>query len=101
MCSDGEKRKENGAKECYMAKKKMQVCVRYTEDRKGTSRPFVSTEEKVKTAPSLTCWPKMDLEEKGMSMRRRRRTTREHGLESLVIPLLPHPIRLLSSSCHL
>lgn len=34
-------------------------------------------------------------------MRRGSRTTREHGLQGLVIPPLPHPVHLLCPSCHL
>ena len=79
-------------------RKKMQV--RYTENRKDTNSPFVSSEEIAKTAQPLTCWCMIDLEE-GMLIRGGRRTAREHGLESLIVPLLSHPIRLLSSSRHL
>jgi len=34
-------------------------------------------------------------------IRRRIRTAREHSLESLIIPLLPHPVHLLRPSRHL
>ena len=34
-------------------------------------------------------------------IRRGSRTTREHCLESLIVPLLPHPIHLLCPSSHL
>ena len=93
MRNDGKKDNRTERKD----EEKMQV--QYTESRKDTNSPFVSSEENAKAVQPLTCWCMIDFE--GMLIRGGRRTAREHGLESLVVPLLSHSICLLSSSRHL
>ena len=95
MCND--EKKENRTERKNEEKNASAV---HRKSERHQYSPFVSSEETVKTAPPLTCCGKIDLEE-GTLMRGGRRTACEHGLESLIVPLLSHAIRLLSSSRHL